>query len=55
MDEYPPEGRFAWDLIFDEMTPAEHNELCDRADEDDLPGAEEVVSRAERRLFGATQ
>lgn len=51
-DEYPPEGRFAWDLVMDAMTLPEVNALCDRVDEGDLNGAEAVLSGVEDRVFG---
>ena len=50
--EYPPEGRFAWDMI--ELTEAEMDQLVDYADAGMFDEAEAVVDRAEARMLGPT-
>lgn len=49
-DEYPPEARFAWDMIT--LTDSEVNALCDYADAGMIEEAETVVDKAEARMFG---
>lgn len=53
MDEYDPDGRFAWDMI--QMTERELDQLVDYADAGMFDEAEAVVNRAEVRLFGEVQ
>lgn len=50
-DEYPPEGRFGWDFVLNEMTHAELDEMADCVEIGDEDGAEAVIARAERRVF----
>jgi hypothetical protein len=51
-DEYPPEGRFGWDMI--ELTTSEIDALVDYADAGMFEEAEAVVDKAEARMFGIT-
>lgn len=49
--EYPPEGRFAWDLVLDEITFAEMREVGECLDAGLCDQAEAVIAGVEARLF----